>query len=279
MIVCIIGLGLIGGSIAIDLKKRGFAAQIVGADRDPTHCATAERMGLVDTILPLDEAIAAAELVVVAVPVDAAVTLLPQVLDRVRTQVVTDVCSTKWTIAQAVADHPRRGRFVGGHPMAGTENSGPWAALAGLFEGKVGILCDIEACDPDAVELVTRLYDALYMRVEQMDSATHDVHVAYVSHISHVGSYALALTVLEQEHDQRQIFNLASGGFSSTARLAKSSADMWTPIFMHNRENVLRVLDTYVDKMQAMRRCIAENDREGLHTLITEANRIRRVVK
>jgi prephenate dehydrogenase len=278
MIVCIIGLGLIGGSIAIDLKKRDFATKVIGVDHDPTHCATAQRMGFVDDIQPLDTALAAAELIVVAVPVDAAMSLLPLVLDRVTTQVVTDVCSTKASIAEAVADHPRRARFVGGHPMAGTENSGPWAALAGLFEGKVGILCDVERSDPDAVECVTRMYDALYMRVEQMDSATHDIHVAYVSHISHVGSYALALTVLEQEHDQRQIFNLASGGFSSTARLAKSSADMWTPIFVHNRDNVLRVLDTYVEKMQALRRCIAEDDRDGLHALITEANRIRRVL-
>jgi prephenate dehydrogenase len=216
--------------------------------------------------------------VIVAVPVDVALTLVPRVLDLVEDQVVTDVCSTKTSIMGAVAGHPRRSRFVSAHPMAGTENSGPWAALPNLFESKAGIICNSSDSDPDAVALVERMYDALNMRLIHMQAADHDVHVAYVSHVSHVISFALALTVLEKERSTQAIFNLASGGFDSTARLAKSSADMWCPIFAHNRENILPVLDTYMEVLQRFRASIAAGDRDGMTGMIQEANRIRRVL-
>jgi prephenate dehydrogenase len=162
--------------------------------------------------------------------------------------------------------------------MAGTEFSGPWAALSGLFDSKAAIICDRDDSAPDAVALVERLYSTLNMRVVHMEAGRHDMHVAYVSHISHVTSFALALTVLEKERDEKAIFDLASGGFSSTARLAKSSADMWTPIFEHNSENVISVLDAYIRILGDFRRHIADKAREPLHDLIREANRIRRVL-
>ena len=281
MKVGIIGLGLIGGSMAVDLRHRGFADEVLGVEADPVNAAAAEKIGLADRIVCFEECVGQADLVVLAVPVGAAVKMLPQVLDRFAGQkkVVIDVCSTKEQHARAVKYHPERRRYVGTHPMAGTEYSGPWAAMPGLFDGHAGIICDAQESDPKAVRTVECLYETLNMRTIYMDSSSHDVHTAYVSHISHVTSFALALTVLDKEKDEKHIFDLASGGFSSTVRLAKSSPDMWTPILTQNRDNVLHVIDTYIDKMQAFRTAIEEGDEDAIRGLIEESNKIRRIIR
>jgi len=276
--MCIVGLGLIGGSMAIDLRKRKFTDHIIGVDNNKLHAETALKLGIADEIMSLEDGVKAADIVLIAVPVSAALKLLPEVLDYVTDQVVTDVCSTKETIMQSIENHPKRSRFVGSHPMSGTENSGPWAAIPRLFDGKVAILCDVEKSDTDTCNIIKEMYTALNMRLEHMDSKTHDIHVAYVSHISHICSYALALTVLDKEKDEQQIFNLASGGFNSTARLAKSGADMWTPIFTNNKDNVLEVMDTFIEKILAIRRCIKNDRTDELTEFIEEANKIRRVL-
>ena len=280
----IIGLGLIGGSMAIDLKRKGFASQILGVENDPVNAAAAEKIGLVDRVVDVNECISQSDVVIVAVPVGAALKLIPDILDRfeqtgARDKIVMDVCSTKEMLARSVKYHPCRRQYVASHPMAGTEYSGPWAALPGLFEGRAGIICDQEESSPKAVRVVEELYDTLNMRLIYMNSSNHDVHTAYVSHVSHVTSFALALTVLEKEKDEKHIFDLASGGFSSTVRLAKSGPDMWTPIFMQNRDNVLRVMDTYIDKMNAFRQAIAEGDDDKVRDLIEQANKIRRIIR
>ena len=282
MKIGIIGLGLIGGSMAIDLKRRGFAHEVLGVEADPVNAAAACQMGLVDEVTDLTGCVSEGDLVVLAVPVGAAVRLLSQVLDMIpegSDKVVMDVCSTKEVIADAVKNHPQRSHYVATHPMAGTEYSGPWAAMSGLFDGHACIICDAENSCPDAVAKVETLYDVLNMRTIRMDSSNHDVHTAYVSHISHVTSFALALTVLDKEKDEKHIFDLASGGFSSTVRLAKSSPDMWTPILSQNRENVLHVMDTYIEKMNEFRKAIAEGDEPRVRSLIEEANRIRRIIR
>lgn len=282
MKIGIIGLGLIGGSMAIDLKRRGFAHEVLGVEADPVNAAAACQMGLVDEVTDLAGCVSGGDLVVMAVPVGTAVRLLPQVLDMIpegSDKVVMDVCSTKEVIADAVKNHPQRCHYVATHPMAGTEYSGPWAAMSGLFDGHACIICDAEKSCPDAVAKVETLYDVLNMRTIRMDSSNHDVHTAYVSHISHVTSFALALTVLDKEKDEKHIFDLASGGFSSTVRLAKSSPDMWTPILSQNRENVLHVMDTYIEKMNEFRKAIAEGDETRVRSLIEEANRIRRIIR
>lgn len=281
MKVGIIGLGLIGGSMAVDLRRRGFADEVLGVEADPVNAAAAEKIGLADRIVSFEECVDEADIVVLAVPVGAAVKMLPQVLDRFAGQkkVVIDVCSTKEQLARAVKYHPERRRYVGTHPMAGTEYSGPWAAMPGLFDGHAGIICDAQESDPKAVRTVECLYETLNMRTIYMDSSSHDVHTAYVSHISHVTSFALALTVLDKEKDEKHIFDLASGGFSSTVRLAKSSPDMWTPILTQNRDNVLHVIDTYIDKMQAFRTAIEEGDEDAISGLIEESNKIRRIIR
>ena len=284
MKVGIIGLGLIGGSMAVDLKRKGFADEIIGVEAEPVNAAAAEKIGLVDRLAGLDQCIGESDLIVLAVPVGAAVKMLPEVLDRFAEagdegKIVIDVCSTKEHLARSVRYHPQRRQYVASHPMAGTEYSGPWAAMPGLFDGHACIICDAEESYPKAVRTVESLYEALNMRTIYMNSSNHDVHTAYVSHISHVTSFALALTVLDKERDEKHIFDLASGGFSSTVRLAKSSPDMWTPILSQNRDNVLHVMDTYIEKMNAFRNAIADSDEDAVRHLIEEANKIRRIIR
>ena len=282
MNIGIIGLGLIGGSMAIDLKRRGFAQQVLGVEAEPVNAAAALSIGLADEVVDLKECVDRSDLIVVAVPVGVAQTLLPMILDMMpegSEKVVMDVCSTKEQLVRSVESHPARAHYVASHPMAGTEYSGPWAAMSGMYDGHACIICDAEKSHQDAVRKVEALYDVLNMRVICMDSSSHDLHTAYVSHISHVTSFALALTVLDKEKDEKHIFDLASGGFSSTVRLAKSSPDMWTPILTQNKENVLHVMDTYIEKMNAFRQAVAEGDEEAIRSLIEEANRIRRIIR
>ena len=268
--------------MAIDLKRRGYAQTVIGVEAEPVNASAALAIGLVDQVTSLEECVDRSDVIVLAVPVGAAQSLLPMVLDLLSgdsDKVVIDVCSTKESLVGSVKAHPSRKHYVATHPMAGTEYSGPWAAMSGMFDGHACIICDREESDPEAVKKAEALYDTLNMRVICMDSANHDIHTAYVSHISHVTSFALALTVLDKEKDEKHIFDLASGGFSSTVRLAKSSPDMWTPILKQNRDNVLHVMDTYIEKMNAFRQAIADGDEDAVRELIEEANRIRRIIR
>ncbi|MEK7253449.1 MAG: prephenate dehydrogenase [Bacteroidota bacterium] len=278
MTISIIGIGHIGGSLAIGLQEGGFADRIIGVDASPAHLEIALRRRLIDETLPLAQAVKTAQLIVVATPVDASLQVLPQVLDLVETQVVTELGSTKKNISDAVRHHPNRGRLVLSHPMAGTEFSGPDAAVPGLFRGRCAVLCEAENSDPDAVDLVEKMYACLAMRLTRLNAEEHDIHAAYVSHISHISSFALALTVLEKEKDEQRIFELASGGFESTVRLAKSSPDMWTPIFRQNRDNVLDVLDEHIHVLSVFRSCLIKRNFEQIHRLIEQANEVRRIL-
>ena len=280
----IVGLGLIGGSMAVDLRARGYASQVIGTDRNPLNAEAACRLGLVDRTASLEECVGESDIILVSVPVSAAAGIIQSVLDMFKDReytdkIVMDVCSTKSQIAEQLKYHPFRKRYVASHPMAGTEHSGPWAAMPGLFDGRACIIADREESDDSAVRAVEELYRTLNMRIVYMTSDSHDVHTAYVSHLSHVSSFALALTVLDKERDEKHIFDLASGGFSSTVRLAKSNADMWVPIFMQNRDNLLHVVDTYIEKMQEFRQAVDEYDEDRVRSLIEEANRIRKIIR
>jgi len=278
--VGIIGLGLIGGSMGLDLKSRGFASRVLGVEQDPLSADAAVRLGLADEIVSFDDCVSRADIIVVAVPVGTAVKMVPQILGAIGPgQVVIDVCSTKEQICLATRYNPNRGRFVSTHPMAGTEYSGPWAAMPNMFDGRACIFANPEESDPSALKLIEEMYAVLNMRPIYMDAAQHDVHTAYVSHISHITSFALALTVLDKEKDEKHIFDLASGGFSSTVRLAKSNADMWVPILTQNRDNVLRVIDTYLDKMKEFRDAVAGYDEARIRELIQEANKIKKIIR
>ena len=282
--VGVIGLGLIGGSMAIDLKRRGFASRVLGVEQDPVSAEAARTIGLVDEVTDLENCVDRSDIIVVAVPVGAAVKMVPAILDRFQTKdwsqkIVIDVCSTKEQICNATKYHPCRRQFVSTHPMAGTEYSGPWAAMPGLFDGRACIFANVEESAPKAVKLIEEMYNVLNMRPLYMEASQHDVHTAYVSHISHVTSFALALTVLDKEKDEKHIFDLASGGFSSTVRLAKSNPDMWVPILTQNRDNVLHVMDTYIGKMQAFREAVADYDEDRIRELILEANHIKKIIR
>lgn len=280
MTVTIVGLGLIGGSAARDLTRTGLASAVIGVENDPAHLQAALRRGLIGRALPLDAAAAEADVILLAVPVNVILDILPGILDRVNDrQTVIDLGSTKQSIVDAVRGHPRRARFVAAHPMAGTENAGPEAALDRLFEGRLAILCDTADSAPDALATAERLFTVgLGMRLARMDAARHDLHAAYVSHLAHAVAYALALTTLDKERDERALFDLAAGGFTSTARLAKSGAAMWEPIFRQNRKNLLEALDAYRARLDALAHAIAEDDPDGIRALISEANRIRSIL-
>ena len=279
MTVTIIGIGLIGGSMALALKEKGFADKLIGVEANPSHCEKALALGLVDEIKDLDDAVLQSDLVILATPINAAEALLPVILNFVDRQVVMDVGSTKKIICESVSKHPHRGRFVATHPMWGTEYSGPEAAVKGAFLDKATVICSKEDSDADAVLLIEKVYGLLGMHLVYMNAADHDVHVAYVSHISHITSFALANTVLEKEREEDTIFELASGGFESTVRLAKSNPAMWVPIFMQNKENILDVLNEHIAQLRKFKACLEKENYEYLEELIGKANGIKRILK
>ena len=280
MKVCIIGIGLIGGSLAIDLKRRGFASVIIGVDSNKHHQNIALHSGLVDKIDTLENAVKKSNLIILSTPVSANREMLPEILTMIdgTNKVVTDMGSTKSGVAEAVINHQNRGRYVASHPMAGTEFSGPMAAIGKLFDYKHVIICDKELSDEDALRTVIGMYNILNMRISYMKSVEHDIHVAYVSHISHITSFSLALSVLDKEKDEENILKLAGGGFESTVRLAKSNAETWAPIFIQNSDYIIEVLDNYLEKMNLFRKYILEKNPEGLTELMNEANKIRKIL-
>ena len=280
MTVTIVGMGLIGGSLALDLRANGFASRLIGVDHSTAHQRIALEKGLVDEICPLDAACKSADIVVIAIPVSHILEVFPLALNFIQDHaVVIDMGSTKKEIRERIADHPRRGRAVLGHPMAGTEYSGPLAAIPHLFHSKAAIICDAEESEDDAIRIAERLFKSLFMRIIYMNAGEHDVHAAYVSHISHISSFVLALTVLEKEKSEANIFNLASGGFASTVRLAKSSPKMWRDVYEQNAGNILDVLDSYLDKMKEFRNYIAKGQFQQTYQLMEEANEIGKILQ
>ena len=277
--IAIVGVGLIGGSLAIQLHEKKLSSRLIGVDSNADHASKAVEMELVDEILPLSEAIDQSEVIVLAIPVDTLVETLPAIMDRVGSQIVLDLGSTKAQLIEVIKDHPKRGRYVATHPMWGTEYSGPQAAVHGAYENKAVIICNAEESDADALAWVKSMYRKIGMHLLEMEAKAHDLHAAYVSHISHITSFALANTVLEKEKEQNAIFELASAGFESTVRLAKSNPAMWVPIFMQNKINVLDVLTEHIAQLTKFKESIEKGDNVLLQGLIEEANKIRRIIK
>ncbi len=280
MKITIIGTGLIGGSMALTLRANSLAASIIGVESNPTHAATAIERGIVDEILPLEDAVRKADVIIISIPVDSTEKLVPQILSLLNdNQVVMDVGSNKKAVCDIVSSHEKRGRFVATHPMWGTEYSGPAAAKSDGFAGNAVVICNREQSDKDAVKVVLKIYETLQMKIVFMNAGAHDIHAAYVSHISHITSFALANTVLEKEKEESAIFEMASGGFESTVRLAKSNPDMWLPIFRQNRENVLDVLNEHIAQLKKFRSCFEKDNYEYMRNLMENANKIKRIIK
>ena len=279
MNIAIVGIGLIGGSIGIRLKETTLFDKIIGVEKSEANQKKALQLGLVDEIQTLDQALKSCKVIVLTVPVDAIMVLLPKLLDIATDQVIIDMGSTKSNILNLIKDHPNRGRYVAAHPMAGTEYSGPEAAIPNLFKDKMMVYVEAFRSDEDAFELADSVTEQLEMKTSFMTAEEHDMHTAYVSHISHLTSFALALTVLEKEKSQGRIFELAGSGFQSTVRLAKSSPDMWTPIFKQNRNNVLEVLEEHIKQLQHIYEKIEKEDYDAVHKWIKKSNKIKRIIK
>ncbi|HOI49734.1 MAG TPA: prephenate dehydrogenase [Prolixibacteraceae bacterium] len=279
MKITVIGLGLIGGSMAKDLRNSGFATEIIGVDNNPAHAAEAVKLGIADRVEPLEVAVPQADLVLIASPVDTMMQLLPAVLDLIDEHTtVTDVGSTKRMLTERVKNHPHRRNYVASHPMSGTENSGPAAALDHLFHNKIVIVCDQEQSGPQHLALVEKMFYSLGMKIAYMTADEQDHSTAFVSHLPHAAAFALANAVLDKE-DRDIIFDLASGGFNSTVRLAKSSSSMWNPIFRQNSDYVTESLNVYIKHLEQFRDAIREQDPDRLEELIQSANRIRGILE
>lgn len=279
MKISIIGTGLIGGSIALKLRDKNFTNFVYGIDQNENHLSNALELNIIDEKANLENGVKNSDLVIIAIPVDAARTILPSVLDLINEkQTVMDVGSTKSGIVESIKDHPNRRRFVAFHPMWGTENSGPGSATKDSFAGKAAVICNKEDSDDAALEVVEKVIENLEMHAIYMNADAHDVHTAYISHISHITSYALANTVLEKEREEDTIFQLASSGFSSTVRLAKSHPEMWVPIFRQNKENVLDVLNEHITQLRKFKSALEKENFDYLGELITNANKIRGIL-
>jgi prephenate dehydrogenase len=278
--VTIVGVGLIGGSFSLALKDRGLVRNVIGVSRTDGTLEKARELGLIDEALPLAEAVKKSDLIYVAIPVDATVPVMREIMDMTtEAQIVADAGSTKKVLCESLDGHPMRRRFVATHPMWGTEYSGPEAAVHQAFAGRTCVICEKEKSDADAVRVIEGLYRQLGMQLVDMDADSHDMHAAYISHISHITSFALANTVLEKEKEEEAIFDLAGGGFESTVRLAKSNPSMWLPIFSQNREHVLDVLNEHIAQLKKFKSCLEKENYDYLRELMENANKIRRILK
>ena len=277
--VTIIGIGLIGGSFALDLKQHLPGVSISGIDQNEVHLKDALKLGIIDQVGVFNQLINA-DLVVLAIPVNAAIRVLPEILDLIADHtVVIDMGSTKDGICNAVATHPRRANFLATHPIAGTEFSGPSAAIKGLFKNKTNIICELDSTLPHLSEAVLTLFKTLGMRLRFMPAKAHDKHIAYVSHLSHISSFMLGKTVIDKEKNERDIFDVAGSGFESTVRLAKSSPDMWTPIFEQNKTNVIETLTEYIQNLNQFKAYMEQDDFEAVYNEMKNTNHIKQILK
>ena len=278
MKVGIIGLGLMGGSFALDIKKPFPNSEIFGIDSSTKNLDEALELGLIDHKIDYKD-LNKMDLILISVPVNNIFGLIDKVLDVVGDNtLVFDVGSTKEPICNYLKNHKKRSNFLAAHPMAGTEFSGPKAAIKGLYVGKTNIICEFEKTDKKLGKLALEIFDALEMKTIYMDPKSHDVHVAYVSHLSHVSSFMLGKTVIEKEKNENNIFDLAGSGFESTVRLAKSSPNTWTPIFLQNKTNLAAAIDEYVTNLNLLKELIVEKNDEELNKILNNTNRIKEIL-
>jgi len=278
MKIGVIGLGLIGGSMAFDLKTLYHDAVVYGIDTNTTHIEQALTLGFIDKKGNL-ESLTDAAIVIVAIPVNKLVQELPTILDKVGdTTLVFDVGSTKSQVCKSIINHPKRRNFLATHPISGTEFSGPEAAMKGLFYKKTNIICEVEKTAFKLQEKALEIFSALGMRIRYMDPISHDKHIAYVSHLSHISSFMLGKTVIEKERNERDIFDMAGSGFESTVRLAKSSPDMWTPIFEQNKDNIIETLEEYICNLQEFKELMQSDNFEVIYDKMKNTNRIKEIL-
>ena len=276
--IYVIGTGLIGGSLALGAKDFYENARIYGIDSNENHLQDAIKLGIIDEVAVFED-LANADFVILSVPVDVSLEFLPKVLDVIpESAIVFDVGSTKNPICEAVANHPRRRNFMAAHPIAGTEFSGPSAAIRGLFQGKTNIICEVEKTTFKLQEKALDLFKSMGMRIRYMDPKSHDKHIAYVSHLSHISSFMLGKTVINKEKDEQDIFDMAGSGFESTVRLAKSSPAMWTPIFKQNRKQVIKTLEEYISNLSNFKELLENQDYDAIYSEMQGVNKIKEIL-
>ena len=278
MNIFIIGIGLIGGSMALDIQEKYPEAKIFGIDSNQKHLDEALELGVIhqkSTFEELDKA----SLVIVSIPVDVQIKVIPKVLDLINDDaLVMDVGSTKELICETLKNHPKRRNFLAAHPIAGTEFSGPSAAIKGLFDGKTNIICEVEKTAFKLQEKALEILSNIGMRIRYMDPKSHDKHIAYVSHLSHISSFMLGKTVIEKEANERDIFDMAGSGFESTVRLAKSSPEMWTPIFEQNKENVIETLEKYIKNLEEFKTLMQQDNFSEIYQKMKSTNHIKQIL-
>lgn len=275
----LVGVGLMNGSLALDVKNLYNDVEVYGLSRKQSTLDRAKALGLIDHKAEM-ETLSEMDMVAVAIPVEATASLLPKILNHIGPDtLVFDMGSTKAAICASVANHPKRNQFLACHPIAGTEFSGPDAAVSRLYEGKVNMLCEAEKTRPDLLSKAQQLFLDLGMLIRQIDPVAHDRHIAYVSHLSHITSFMLGKTVMEKEQNDRNIFDMAGSGFSSTVRLAKSSPEMWVPIFKQNKHNVLETLEEYIANLNAFKTLMQTDAYEEMAQQMKEINNIKHILK
>ena len=278
MKIGIIGLGLMGGSFALDIKIPFPSSIIHGIDNSAENLNKAKEIGLIDFIISYKD-LRKMDLILVAVPVSHSLNLIPKVLDLISLNtLVFDVGSTKQAICELLNDHPKRGNYLAAHPMAGTEFSGPEAAQKGLYFGKTNIVCEFEKTEIKLRKLALKIFNNLEMKTIYMDPKSHDIHVAYVSHLSHISSFMLGKTVIEKEENENNIFDLAGSGFESTVRLAKSLPETWTPIFLQNKGNLVLAIEEYVSNLNLIKELILNENESDLSEILNNTNRIKEIL-
>ena len=277
--IFVIGVGLIGGSLCLDIKKIYPKVKVYGIDTSSENLDLALKLDLIDYKSSLD-VIYKADLVLLSTPVDVANKIIIDVLNNINsTSLVIDFGSTKTNICSKVENHKNRKNYLASHPIAGTEFSGPNAAFLGLFNKKTMILCDTEKTDPNLLASAENIFRSMNMNIRYMDSLSHDKHIAYVSHLSHISSFMLGKTVMDKEKNENNIFDMAGSGFESTVRLAKSSPEMWAPILELNKENIVESLDEYIMNLNSFKNLL-QNDKFGqLKTQMTQTNYIKNILK
>lgn len=276
--IYVIGVGLIGGSLALDIKKNDRHVKIFGIDHNDTHLEEALELKVIDSKATYED-LKDADLVILSIPVDAALSEVVKILDLVSDDtLVMDVGSTKADICKAIDQHPKRRNFLASHPIAGTEFSGPKAAIVGLYKNKTNIICEVEKTAFKLQEQALKLLTDLGMRIRYMNPEAHDEHIAYVSHLSHISSFMLGKTVIDKERNERDIFDMAGSGFASTVRLAKSSPEMWTPIFKQNKTNVMKTLDEYIENLIKFREFMNGDDFDSIYSEMKNTNHIKEIL-
>ena len=278
MKIGIIGIGLMGGSFALDFRSKNKNSKIYGLDNDQKSLDYSIKNKIVDELLS-DENCRHLDFLIISVPVHYISNIVKKYLNHIsKNTLVIDLGSTKKSICDSLKNHPKRDQFLPAHPIAGTENSGPMSAVSGLYFNSTNIICESDKTRSDLLEKALKLFKSFKMKIIKMDPSDHDINIAYLSHLSHISSFMLAKTVLRKKSLKKNIFDLAGSGFESTVRLAKSSPETWTSIFNDNKTNITEALNEYIDNLKEIKTLINNNQKDVLFDDLNKINLIREIL-